>query len=148
MTLERKYVGLNAARFVLHPTLPYLYATNRTSNTVAIINTQTLALEATRALGLEVAGVDLVCVGNPVFPGDYDARQDVLDLVDALVRSVEVGELAAERLTEAAALGPAGDDHAHGPGSRLHARARGLRELHWQRPRHCRRCPRCGRQAG
>ncbi|GGK60491.1 glycoside hydrolase family 3 N-terminal domain-containing protein [Ornithinimicrobium pekingense] len=50
-----------------------------------------------------VAGVDLVCVGNPVFPGDYDARQDVLDLVDALVRSVEVGELAAERLTEAAA---------------------------------------------
>lgn len=49
-----------------------------------------------------LAGVDLVCVGNPVFPGSYDAHRDVLELADALVRAVEEGELTAGRLLEAA----------------------------------------------
>lgn len=49
-----------------------------------------------------VAGVDLVCIGNPVFPDGYDAHCDVVELAEALVRSVEEGALPVERLLGAA----------------------------------------------
>ncbi|ANS78032.1 Beta-hexosaminidase [Serinicoccus hydrothermalis] len=49
-----------------------------------------------------VAGADLLCIGNPVFPGDYDAAADTARLVDAVVTAVRDGELPVERLREAA----------------------------------------------
>lgn len=48
------------------------------------------------------AGADLLCIGNPVYPGDYDARDDTLRLADAIVAAVRTGELAEERLLDAA----------------------------------------------
>ena len=48
------------------------------------------------------AGADLLCIGNPVHPGDYDAREDTLALADAVVAAVQRGDLARERLLEAA----------------------------------------------
>ncbi|WP_298891349.1 glycoside hydrolase family 3 N-terminal domain-containing protein [uncultured Serinicoccus sp.] len=48
------------------------------------------------------AGADLLCIGNPVHPGDYDARQDTLALADAVVGAVRRGDLSRERLLEAA----------------------------------------------
>ncbi|WP_130014829.1 glycoside hydrolase family 3 N-terminal domain-containing protein [Serinicoccus sediminis] len=49
------------------------------------------------------AGADLLCIGNPAFPGDYDAEADTLALADAVVEAVSSGELPEERLREAAA---------------------------------------------
>ncbi|WP_010146969.1 glycoside hydrolase family 3 protein [Serinicoccus profundi] len=48
------------------------------------------------------AGADLLCIGNPVYPGDYDAQADTLGLADAIVGAVRAGELAEERLLDAA----------------------------------------------
>ncbi|WP_022924559.1 glycoside hydrolase family 3 N-terminal domain-containing protein [Serinicoccus marinus] len=48
------------------------------------------------------AGADLLCIGNPVFPGDYDAAEDTVRLVEAVVAAVRDGELSAARLAEAA----------------------------------------------
>ncbi|MFX0537198.1 glycoside hydrolase family 3 protein [Ornithinimicrobium sp. Y1847] len=48
------------------------------------------------------AGVDLVCVGNPVFPQEYDAEADVLALARAVEAAIEDGSLAANRVAEAA----------------------------------------------
>lgn len=48
------------------------------------------------------AGADLLCIGNPVYPDDYDARADTLRLADAIVAAVRTGELAEERLLDAA----------------------------------------------
>lgn len=49
------------------------------------------------------AGVDLLCVGNPAHPGEYDAAADLAGLVDAVVAAVRGGELSEQRLREAAA---------------------------------------------
>ena len=49
------------------------------------------------------AGVDLVCLGNPAFPRDYDAKADVDSVVQAVMTAVTRGELSAERLQQAAA---------------------------------------------
>ncbi|WP_151526979.1 glycoside hydrolase family 3 N-terminal domain-containing protein [Serinicoccus kebangsaanensis] len=49
------------------------------------------------------AGADLLCIGNPVFPGDDDAHADTLRLVEAIVAAVRADELPADRLREAAA---------------------------------------------
>ncbi|KUG53369.1 hypothetical protein AVL62_00775 [Serinicoccus chungangensis] len=48
------------------------------------------------------AGADLLCIGNPVHPGDYDAHEDTLALADAVVDAVRRGDLPRERLLEAA----------------------------------------------
>ena len=61
------------------------------------------------------AGVDLLCIGNPVFPEQYDAEAVLDEVVDAVERAVIDGSVAASRLEEAAArvggladaLGPA-----------------------------------------
>jgi beta-N-acetylhexosaminidase len=48
------------------------------------------------------AGADLVCVGNPSFPGAYDDRAAVEEVVGAIVAAVADGTLSRERLEEAA----------------------------------------------
>ncbi len=53
---------------------------------------------AVRAL---VAGVDLLCVGNPVFPDPYDDEAAVEELVAAVVAAVRGGRLTRERLEAA-----------------------------------------------
>ncbi len=55
---------------------------------------------AVRALA---AGVDLLCIGNPCFPEPYDSEAVFVAIVDEIVRAVAAGELAVERLEEAAA---------------------------------------------
>lgn len=49
------------------------------------------------------AGVDLVCVGNPQFPGGYDNEAVTGAIRSAIVAAVESGELPAPRLEVAAA---------------------------------------------
>jgi YVTN family beta-propeller protein len=43
-TLHATFAGLNASKFVVHPTLPYLYASVPATNSIAIIDTNTLSL--------------------------------------------------------------------------------------------------------
>lgn len=57
------------------------------------------AVGAVQALA---AGVDLLCVGNPVFPEPYDEQAAVEELVAAVVAAVEDGTLSRARLEEAA----------------------------------------------
>lgn len=54
---------------------------------------------AVRALA---AGLDLLCIGNPRFPEEYDAEQVLDDIADAIVDAVDEGVLSRERLEEAA----------------------------------------------
>ncbi|MBA2465651.1 MAG: glycoside hydrolase family 3 protein, partial [Nocardioidaceae bacterium] len=65
------------------------------------------AAGAVRALA---AGVDLLCVGNPVFPDGYDEEGVLEEIVDAIVTAVLTGALPRARLEDAsrrvAALGP------------------------------------------
>jgi beta-N-acetylhexosaminidase len=56
------------------------------------------AAGAVRALA---AGVDLLCVGNPVFPDGYDELAAVEEIVTAVVAAVEAGSLPLARLEEA-----------------------------------------------
>ena len=49
------------------------------------------------------AGVDLVCIGNPVFPESYDEEQVFEEVAAGLARAVEGRRLDLERLEEAAA---------------------------------------------
>ncbi len=49
------------------------------------------------------AGADLVCIGNPGFPENYDADRQLGVVVDALVAAVTSGRLPQERLERAAA---------------------------------------------
>jgi beta-N-acetylhexosaminidase len=49
------------------------------------------------------AGADLICIGNPGFPENYDADDQVGVVVDALVAAVQGGRLPVERLEGAAA---------------------------------------------
>lgn len=62
---------------------------------------RTYGRERSAVLAL-AAGVDLLCVGNPAFPGDYDAEDDTLALVRAVVAAVHEGELTRQRLHQAA----------------------------------------------
>ncbi len=55
---------------------------------------------AVRALA---AGADLLCIGNPGYPGTYDADARLGLVVDAVVDAVERGRLSVERLEQAAA---------------------------------------------
>lgn len=48
------------------------------------------------------AGVDLICLGNPSFPGRYDAAADLDSVVGAICAAVQRGDLAQGRLREAA----------------------------------------------
>lgn len=54
------------------------------------------------AVSALAAGVDLICLGNPAFPRDYDAASDLDAVVVAIVSAVQQGQLPAERLHEAA----------------------------------------------
>jgi beta-N-acetylhexosaminidase len=49
------------------------------------------------------AGVDLLCIGNPCFPEQYDSEAVFVAISDEIVQAVAAGELALERLEEAAA---------------------------------------------
>ncbi|HSE07624.1 MAG TPA: glycoside hydrolase family 3 protein [Nocardioidaceae bacterium] len=53
---------------------------------------------AVRAL---VAGADLLCVGNPVYPDPYDDAAAVTELVEKITLAVRTGRLPRERLEEA-----------------------------------------------
>lgn len=53
------------------------------------------------AVSALAAGADLICLGNPAFPHDYDADADLDGVVEAIVAAVHHGELSVERLTEA-----------------------------------------------
>lgn len=53
------------------------------------------------AVAALAAGVDLVCVGNPAFPDEYDDRAALEEVVGALVAAVADGSLPEERLLEA-----------------------------------------------
>lgn len=53
---------------------------------------------AVRALA---AGVDLLCVGNPVFPDGYDEEAVLEEIVDAVVAAIDDGTLPLARLEEA-----------------------------------------------
>jgi beta-N-acetylhexosaminidase len=55
---------------------------------------------AVRALA---AGIDLLCIGNPCFPEPYDGEEAFVAIGDEIVRAVAAGELAVERLEQAAA---------------------------------------------
>jgi beta-N-acetylhexosaminidase len=66
----------------------------------AVSQTVGRAAGAVRALA---SGVDLVCIGNPCFPERYDAEKVLDEVVDALVRAVETGEVQLERLEHASA---------------------------------------------
>ena len=48
------------------------------------------------------AGADLICIGNPGFPENYDADRQLGVVVDALVAAVHDGRLPADRLEQAA----------------------------------------------
>jgi beta-N-acetylhexosaminidase len=48
------------------------------------------------------AGADLICIGNPGFPENYDADRRLGGVVDALVTAVREGRLPADRLARAA----------------------------------------------
>jgi len=50
-TLAKTFPGLNALKFLEHPTLPYVYATIMSTHSLAVINTQTLTVEANVPLG-------------------------------------------------------------------------------------------------
>jgi beta-N-acetylhexosaminidase len=50
-----------------------------------------------------LAGVDLLCIGNPCFPEHYDSEAVFLAIVDEIVRAVAAEELPPVRLEEAAA---------------------------------------------
>jgi beta-N-acetylhexosaminidase len=54
------------------------------------------------AVSALAAGVDLICLGNPAFPRSYDAEADLDSVVGAIVTAVQRGDLAQERLLEAA----------------------------------------------
>lgn len=54
------------------------------------------------AVAALAAGVDLVCLGNPAFPREYDAEADLDRVVGALVAAVGRGGLPAARLLQAA----------------------------------------------
>ena len=54
---------------------------------------------AVRALA---AGLDLLCIGNPRFPEEYDAERVLDDVADAIVHAVDEGVLSRQRLEEAA----------------------------------------------
>ncbi|CAN5729003.1 hypothetical protein BH24ACT8_BH24ACT8_08040 [soil metagenome] len=54
------------------------------------------------AVSALAAGVDLICLGNPAFPRSYDAEADLDSFVGAIVTAVQRGDLAQERLLEAA----------------------------------------------
>ncbi|GAA5150132.1 glycoside hydrolase family 3 protein [Nocardioides marinquilinus] len=55
------------------------------------------------AVAALAAGVDLLCIGNPVFPDGYDDEAAARSVVDALVAAVRSGDVAGERLEQAAA---------------------------------------------
>ncbi len=55
---------------------------------------------AVRAL---LAGIDLLCIGNPSFPEPYDAEQRLDEVVAAVVAAVDDGRLPTDRLEEAGA---------------------------------------------
>ena len=50
-----------------------------------------------------VAGVDLLCIGNPVFPDPYDGEPAAREVIDAVVTAVREGRLPGARLEEASA---------------------------------------------
>ncbi|MGZ4469079.1 MAG: glycoside hydrolase family 3 protein [Nocardioidaceae bacterium] len=57
------------------------------------------------------AGVDLLCIGNPVFPDPYDEAAAAGAVVDAVVAAVCAGRLPEERLAGASGrVGPLGAD--------------------------------------
>ncbi|MGA9746280.1 MAG: glycoside hydrolase family 3 N-terminal domain-containing protein, partial [Nocardioides sp.] len=55
------------------------------------------------AVAALLAGVDLLCVGNPAFPGGYDDAAALEEIVAAIVSAVEDGTLPLARLEEASA---------------------------------------------
>ena len=56
---------------------------------------------ATGAVRALAAGVDLLCVGNPVFPDGYDEVAAVEEIVSAVVAALEAGSLPLARLEDA-----------------------------------------------
>ncbi|MFK5689248.1 glycoside hydrolase family 3 protein [Ornithinimicrobium sp. LYQ92] len=62
---------------------------------------RTYGRERSAVLAL-AAGVDLLCVGNPAFPGDYDAEEDTRGLVEAVLAAVRDEQLPRQRLHQAA----------------------------------------------
>lgn len=62
---------------------------------------RTYGRERSAVLAL-AAGVDLLCVGNPAFPGDYDAEEDTRGLVEAVLAAVRDEQLPWQRLHQAA----------------------------------------------
>ena len=48
-----------------------------------------------------MAGIDLICIGNPSFPEPYDAEQRLDEVVMAVVAAVDEGRLPIGRLEEA-----------------------------------------------
>ena len=49
------------------------------------------------------AGVDLLCIGNPCFPEPYDGEAVFGSIRDEIIGAMAAGELAVERVEEAAA---------------------------------------------
>ncbi len=100
--LEHTFEELEVSRFVMHPTQPYLYASDRSQNSVAVINTQTLELEELVWIGASPSGMAISLDSSQLYVANASANEiGVLDLETRQVlpsiavsdppRDVEVG---------------------------------------------------------
>jgi YVTN family beta-propeller protein len=85
-TLEKLFAGLSVDHFVQHPTLPYLYASVMSSNSVAIINLNTLSLEDVIFIGAQPRGLALSNDGSRLFVAL--SQTNFIGVLDTVTRTV------------------------------------------------------------
>jgi YVTN family beta-propeller protein len=84
-TLEKTYPTLGVNKFVLDPTKPYIYATVWSQNSIAIINTNTLALENMVFIGSGPAGLAISSDGNRLYVAN--ASSNFIGVLDTNTRT-------------------------------------------------------------
>ncbi|TWT92561.1 dockerin type I domain-containing protein [Neorhodopirellula pilleata] len=82
-TVMAEFDGVMVHRFVTHPTLPYVFASDFAGNRVLKINTNTLLIEQTYEMGLRPRGMSLSPDGNRLYVAHETSQTiGVLDIAN------------------------------------------------------------------
>jgi YVTN family beta-propeller protein len=83
--LQKTYPGLFGREFVLHPTQPYIYTTMQLQDSIAIINTNTLALEKVVPIGSVPQGLAISPDGNRLYVAN--SNSNLIGVLDTNART-------------------------------------------------------------
>jgi YVTN family beta-propeller protein len=85
-TLEKTYPDWGVSKFVLHPNLPYIFASINTHDSVAMINTNTLNVEQLIPVGSRPHGLAIAPDGSELYVANSNSKS--ISVINTSSRSV------------------------------------------------------------